>query len=77
MSEEDLILELNIEIKRLEGVLKSIKAIKILYLGKKTIFVFLSNKLDANELVNKYRNRLIKIIKTINVLITGAKVVIK
>ena len=56
---------------------KSIKAIKILYLGKKTISVFLSDKLDVNELVNKYRNRLIKIVKTVNVLVISAKVIIK
>ena len=54
ISEEDLILELNIEIRRLKGVPKSVKTIKILYLEKKTIFVFLSNKSDVNELVNKY-----------------------
>ena len=56
---------------------KSIKAIKILYLGKKAISVFLSDKSDANELVNKYRDRLIKIVKTINVLVIGAEILIK
>ena len=75
--EKDLILELNIEIRRLEGVPKSVKTIKILYSGKKTISVFLSDKSDVNELVNKYRNRLIKVVKMINVLITNAKVVTK
>ena len=77
MPEKDLILELNIEIRRLKGIPKSIKTIKILYLRKKAIFVFLSNKSDVNELVNKYRNRLIKIVKTINVLIINAEIVIK
>ena len=77
MSEEDLILKLNIEIRRLEGVPKSVKAIKILYLGKKAISVFLSDKSGANELVNKYRNRLIKIVKIVNVLVIGAKIVTK
>ena len=77
MSEKDLILELNIKIRRLEGVPKSVKTIKILYLKKGAISVFLSNKSDANELVNKYRNRLIKIVKIINVLVIGAKIVIK
>ena len=77
MPEEDLILELNIEIKRLEGVPKSVKTIKVLYLKKGAISVFLSDKSDANELINKYRNRLIKIVKMINVLITSAKVVTK
>ena len=56
---------------------KSIKTIKILYSGKEAISVLLSDKLNANELVNKYRNRLIKIVKTVDVLIIGAKIVIK
>ena len=77
MPEKDLILELNIEIRRLEGMPKSIKTIKILYLGKETISVFLSDKSDANELVNKYRYRLIKIVKTVDVLITDVKIIIK
>ena len=77
MSKENLILELNIEIRRLKGVPKSVKTIKILYLERKTISVFLSDKSDVNELVNKYRNKLIKIVKTINVLIIGAKIVTK
>ena len=77
MPEKDLILELNIEIRRLKNVPKSVKTIKILYLKKKTISVFLSDKSDVNELVNKYRDRLIKIVKTINVLVTGAEIVTK
>ena len=77
ISEKDLILELNIEIRRLEGVPKSVKAIKILYLKKGAISVFLSDKSDVNELMNKYRDRLIKIVKIVNVLVIGAKVVIK
>ena len=77
MSEEDLILELNIEIRRLKGVPKSVKAIKVLYSGKEAISVFLSDKSDVNELVNKYRNRLIKVVKIVDVLVTGAEVVTK
>ena len=77
MSEKYLILELNIEIRRLKNVPKSVKTIKILYLGKGTISVFLSDKLDANELVNKYRDRLIRIVKIIDVLVISAEVVIK
>ena len=77
MPEEDLILELNIEIRRLEGVPKSVKTIKILYLERRAISVLLSDNSDANELVNRYRNRLIKIVKTINVLVIGAEIVIK
>ena len=75
--EKDLILELNIKIRRLKGVPKSVKTIKILYLGKRTISVFLSDKSDVNELVNKYRNRLIKIVKIIDVLIINAKIITK
>ena len=41
------------------------------------IFVFLSNKSDVNELVNKFRDRLIKIIKTVNVLVISANITIK
>ena len=77
ISEEDLILKLNIKIRHLKGISKSIKTIKMLYLGKKVISVFLSDKSDVNELVNRYRDRLIKIIKTVNVLIINAEVIIK
>ena len=56
---------------------KSVKAIKILYLGKKAISVFLSDKSDVNELVNRYRNRLIKIVKMVNVLVIDAKIITK
>ena len=56
---------------------KSVKTIKILYLRKKAISVLLSDKSDVNELVNKYRNRLIKIVKTVNVLVISAEIVIK
>ena len=77
MPEEDLMLELNTEIRRLENMPKSVKAIKVLYLGRGAISVFLSDKSDVNELVNKYRNRLIKIIKMVNVLVIGAEIVIK
>ena len=70
-------LELNIKIKRLENMPKSVKTIKILYLEKKAISVFLSNKSDVNELVNKYRNRLIKIVMIVNVLIISVKIVTK
>ena len=77
MSEKDLILELNIEIRRLKGVPKSVKAIKILYLGKGAISVFLSDKSDVNELVNKYRNKLIKVVKMVDVLVISAEIVIK
>ena len=77
MPEKNLILELNIEIRRLEGVPKSVKTIKVLYLRKETISVLLSDKSDVNELVNKYRDRLIKIVKIVDVLVIGAEIVIK
>ena len=77
MPEKDLILELNIEIRRLKGVPKSVKTIKILYSEKGAISVFLSDKSDVNELVNKYRDKLIKVVKIINILIIDAKVVTK
>ena len=77
MPEENLILELNIEIRRLKDVPKSVKAIKMLYSGKEAISVFLSDNSDVNELVNKYRDRLIKVVKTVNVLVIGAEIVIK
>ena len=77
MPEENLMLELNIEIRRLKSVPKSVKTIKILYLGRGAISVLLLDNLDANELVNKYRDRLIKVVKIINVLVIGAEIVIK
>ena len=77
MPEKDLILELNIEIRRLKSVPKSVKTIKILYLEKRAISVFLSDKLDVNELVNKYRDRLIKIVKMVNVLVIRVEIIIK
>ena len=77
MPEKDLILELNIEIRRLKNVPKSVKTIKILYSGKGAIFVLLSDNLDANELVNRYRDRLIEIVKTVDVLVINAKIIIK
>ena len=77
MPKKDLILELNIEIRRLKNMPKSVKTIKMLYSERGAISVFLSDNSDANELVNKYRDRLIKIVKTINVLVIDVEVVIK
>ena len=56
---------------------KSVKTIKILYLGKGAISVLLSDKSDVNELVNKYRNKLIKVVKIIDVLVINAEIIIK
>ena len=75
--EKDLILELNIKIRRLKSVPKSVKTIKISYSEKGAISVFLSNKLDVNELMNKYQNRLIKIVKIVDILVTDVEIIIK
>ena len=70
-------LELNTKIRRIEGVPQTIKTIKISYSGKGSISIFLSDKSDANELLNGYKDRLIKTIKTVNILITEIEIVIK
>ena len=77
ISKTDLILKLNIEIRRIEEVPQTVKTIKISYSEKKSILIFLSNKSDVNELLNGYKNRLIKAIKIINMLIIGIEIVIK
>ena len=77
MLKTDLILELNIEIRRIKEVPQSIKAIKISYSIKKTILILFLDKIDAYELLNKHRNRLIKVVKAVNILITNIKIVIK
>ena len=41
------------------------------------ILILFFDKADAYELLDKYRNRLIKIIKAVNRLITNAKIAIK
>ena len=53
------------------------KTIKISYSEKKSISVLLSDKSDVNELLNGYKDRLIKAIKTVNILITGVEIVTK
>ena len=70
-------LELNTEIRRLEGVPQSVKAIKLSDSEKGAISVLLSDRSDANELLIRHRDRLIKAIRTVDVLMTGIKVVIK
>ena len=55
MPKENLILELNIEIKRLKDIPKSIKTIKMSYSEKKGISVLLSDKSDANELIKNIK----------------------
>ena len=77
MPEEDLMLELNTEIRRLEGVLQSVKAIKVLYSEKGAISVLLSDRSDVNKLLIRYRDRLIKAVRAVDVLVTGVEVVIK
>ena len=77
MPEADLMLELNTEIRRIEGVPQTVKAIKVSYSGKGSISVFLSDKSDVNELLNGYKNRLIKAVKVVNILVIGVEIVIK
>ena len=77
MSEKDLILKLNTKIRRLKKMPQSVKTIKILYSKKKAISVLLSDRSDVNKLLIRYRDRLIKAIKAVNILITDIKVVIK
>ena len=47
------------------------------YSIKEIISVLLLDKADAYELLNKYRNRLIKVVKAVDMLIINIKVVIK
>ena len=70
-------LELNIEIRRIERVSQTIKTIKISYSGKGSISVLLSDKSDANELLNGYKDRLIKAIKAVNMLVIEVEIVTK
>ena len=53
------------------------KAIKISYSGKGSISIFLSDKSDLNELLNGYKDRLIKAVKVVNILIIKIEIVIK
>ena len=65
------------QIKRIERIpqtIKKIKTIKLSYSGKKSISVLLSDKSEANELLNRYKDRLIKAIKVINMLITRVEI---
>ena len=70
-------LELNIEIRRIEEIFQTIKTIKISYSGKESISILLSDKSDVNELLNGYKDRLIKTIKVVNILIIKVEIVIK
>ena len=53
------------------------KAIKISYSGKESISVLLSDISDVNKLLNGYKDRLIKAIKAVNILIIEVEIVIK
>ena len=77
MPEADLILKLNIEIRRIEEVPQTIKTIKISYSEKRSILILLSDKSDVNELLNGYKNRLIKAVKIVNMLVIEVEIVIK
>ena len=75
--EEDLMLELNTEIRRLKGVPQSVKTIKISYSEKGAISILLSDRSDVNKLLIRHRNRLIKAVRAVDVLVTGIEVVTK
>ena len=77
MPEIDLMLKLNIEIKRIKRISQTVKTIKVLYSGKESISVFLSDKSDVNELLNGYKDRLIKAIKIVNMLVIKVEIVTK
>ena len=68
---------MNIKIRRIEKVSQTIKTIKILYSKKGSILIFLSDKSDVNELLNEYKDRLIKAIKIVNILVIEVEIVIK
>ena len=70
-------LKLNIKIGRIERIPQTIKTIKISYSGKGSISVFLSDKSNVNELLNGYKDKLIKAVKTVNMLVIEIEIVIK
>ena len=70
-------LKLNTKIRRIEKVTQTMKTIKISYSEKRSISILLSNKSDVNELLNGYKNKLIKAVKIINILIIKVEIVIK
>ena len=53
------------------------KTIKISYSGKGSISIFLSNKSDVNELLNGYKDRLIKAVKVVDILVIRIEIVTK
>ena len=77
MPEADLMLELNTGIRSLEGVPRSVKAIKVLYFKKGAISVFLSKRSNTKKLITKHRDRLIKAIRTVNIIVIGVKIITK
>ena len=54
MPEANLILELNMGIRSLEGVPRSVKVIKMLYFKRGAISVLLSERSNAEELITRY-----------------------
>ena len=70
-------LELNIEIRRIEEVPQTVKTIKISYSGKGSISILLSDKSNVNKLLNGYKNKLIKAVKVVDMLIIRVEIVIK
>ena len=70
-------LQLNIEIRRIEEVPQTVKTIKILCSGKGSISILLSDKSDVNELLNEYKDKLIKTVKVVDMLVIEIEIVIK
>ena len=56
---------------------RSVKAIKVLYFKRGVISVLLSKRSNTKELITRHQNRLIKAIRTIDIIITGVKIVTK
>ena len=77
MPEADLMLELNTGIQSLEGVPRSVKVIKVSYSKRGAISVLLSERSNAEELITRHRDRLIKAIRTVDTIITGVEIVTK
>ena len=77
MSEINLMLELNTGIRSLEGVPRSVKAIKVSYSERGVISVLLSERSNAEELITRHRDRLIKAIRTVDATVTDVEIVTK
>ena len=75
--EVNLILELNTRIRSLKGIPRSVKAIKVSYSERGAISVLLSKRSNTEELITRHQDRLIKAIRTMDIIVTGVEIVIK